>query len=147
MATDPKTIVRRFHDELWNKRNAAAAETILAEKVVWHHPTFGEIRGHQALLEVIREMHAAYADLMTTEIHMLAEGDMVASHWSAAGTHRQPYRGRTPCTQRLTWGGVTLHRVADGRIVEMWGFPHTTIHGSPHEILHRQPTLKVQTNC
>ncbi len=138
MATDPKAIVRRFHDELWNKRNQAAVETILAEKVVWHHPTFGEIRGRQALLEVIREMHAAYADLMTTETHMLAEDDMVASHWSATGTHRQPYRGRAPSTQRLTWEGVTLHRVADGRIVEMWGFPHTTIHGSPHEILHRQ---------
>ncbi len=138
MATDPKTIVRRFDDELWNNRNAAAAETILAEKVVWHHPTFGEIRGRQAMLDVIREIHAAYPDLVDAVKHMLAEGDMVATHWSITGTHRQPYRGAAPSAQRLTWEGVTLHRVLDGRIVEMWGFPHTTTHGSPHEILHRQ---------
>ncbi len=73
-----------------------------------------------------------------TVIHMLAEGDMVATHWSITGTHHQPYRGATPSAQRLTWEGVTLHRVLDGRIVEMWGFPHTTTQGSPHEILHRQ---------
>ncbi len=138
MATDAKTIVRRFDDELWNNRNPAAAETILAEEVVWHHPTFGEIRGRQAMLEVIREIHEAYPDLVDTVKHMLAEGDMVATHWSITGTHRQPYRGAAPSAQRLTWEGVTLHRVLDGRIVEMWGFPHTTTHGSPHEILHRQ---------
>ncbi len=138
MAIDPKTIIRRFDDELWNNRNQAAAETILAEEVVWHHPTFGEIRGRQAMLEVIREIHTAYPDLVDTVKHMLAEGDMVATHWSITGTHRRPYRGEAPSAQRLTWEGVTLHRVVDGRIVEMWGFPHTTTHGSPHEILHRQ---------
>ncbi len=59
MATDPKTVVRRFDDELWNNRNPAAADTILAEQVVWHHPTFGEIRGREAMLDVIREIHTA----------------------------------------------------------------------------------------
>jgi ketosteroid isomerase-like protein len=80
MATDPKTIVRRFDDELFNERNPAAAETILAEDVVWHHPTLGEIRGRQALLEVIQEMHTAYHDIVDTVKHMVAEGDMVATH-------------------------------------------------------------------
>ncbi len=50
-----------------------------------------------------------------TVIHMLAEGDMVATHWSITGTHHQPYRGAAPSAQRLTWEGVTLHRVADGQ--------------------------------
>jgi hypothetical protein len=45
MATDIKTIVRRFDEELWNNPNPAAAKTILADEVVWHHPTFGETRG------------------------------------------------------------------------------------------------------
>ncbi len=137
MPTDPKTVVRRFDHELWNNRNPAAADTILAKEVVWHHPTLGEIRGTQAVLEVIQEMHTAYPDLVDTVKHMVAEGDMVATHWSITGTHRQPYRGHAPSAERITWEGVTLHRVVDGRIVEMWGFPHTTIAGSPHEILHR----------
>ena len=114
MGIDPKTIVRRFNDELWNNQNPAGAETILAEEVVWHHPTFGEIRGRQAILEVIREIHKAYPDLVNTVIHILAEGDLVATHWSITGTHHQPYRGAAASGQRLTWEGGTLHRVVDG---------------------------------
>lgn len=138
MPIDPKTVVRRFDEELFNNRNPAAADTILAEEVVWHHPTLGEIRGKEALVEVIREMHTAYHDLVDTVKHMIAEGDMVATHWSLTGTHRQPYRGAAPSGERVTWEGVTLHRIVDGRIAEMWGFPHTTTSGTPHEILHRQ---------
>lgn len=138
MAADPKTIVRRFDDELWHDPNPAVAGAILAEDVVWHHPTLGEVRGRQTVVETIREIRAAYPDLVNTVEHMLAEGDLVATHWSITGTHREPFRGAAPSAQQITWEGVTLHRVVDGRIVEMWGFPHTTTHGSPHEILHRQ---------
>ncbi len=138
MAADIKTIVRRFDEELWNNPNPAAAKTILADEVVWHHPTFGEIKGREALLEVIREIHTAYPGLRDKVIHILADGDMVATHWSITGTHHKPYRGAAPSAKQLTWEGVTLHRVVDGRIVEMWGFPHTTAHGTPHEILQRQ---------
>ena len=140
MAADPKTVVRRFHDDLWNNPNPAAAETLLAKDLVWHHPVWGERRGHQAALETIREMRAAYPDLMVTVKHIVAEGDLVATHWSVTGTHRQPYRGVAPSEQRLTWEGANLSRVVDGRIVELWSFPHITTHGSPHEILHRQRT-------
>ncbi len=138
MAVDPKTVVRRFHDDLWNNPNPAAAEAILAEDLVWHHPTLGESQGHQAALETIREQRAAYPDLVVTVKHIVAEGDLVATHWSVTGTHRQPYRGVAPSEQRLTWEGANLSRVVDGRIVELWSFPHTTTPGSPYEILHRQ---------
>jgi steroid delta-isomerase-like uncharacterized protein len=138
MAADPKTIAQRFDDDLWHNPHPAVAEALLAEDVVWHHPTWGEQRGRQALLEAIREIRAAYPDLVVTVQHIVAEGDLVAIHWSITGTHRQPFRGEAPSAQRLTWEGMVLHRVVAGRIAEMWSFPHTTTHGSPHEILHRQ---------
>ena len=50
MAADPKTIARRFDDDLWQNPDPAVAEAIPAEDVVWHHPTWGESRGRQALL-------------------------------------------------------------------------------------------------
>ncbi len=139
MTADPKTIVRRFDIDLVNNPTPAVAEAILAEDVVWHHPTFGEIRGRQALLEVFRELHAAYPDLVDTLKHQVAEGDLVANHWSLTGTHRQRYRGAAPSGQQVTWEGISLHRVVDGRIVEIRTFPHTNP-GTPHEIILRQRT-------
>ncbi len=139
MAADPKTIARRFDDDLVNNPTPAVAEAILAEDVVWHHPTFGEIRGRLAAVEALREIRAAYPDVVDTLKHQVAEGDLVANHWSLTGTHRQPYRGAAPSGQQVTWEGVGLHRVMDGRIVEMWTFPHPNP-GTPHEIIILQRT-------
>src|SRR5581483_7655382 len=86
MAADPKAVVRRFDDDLWHNPNPAVAEAILGEDVVWHHPTLGEVRGRQAVVETIREIRAAYPDLVNRVEHMLAEGNMVATHWVITGT-------------------------------------------------------------
>ena len=134
MAEDAKAVVQRYMDELWNNRNPAAVDEILADDLVWIHPTLGNGRGRQAAMDFIKEMREAYPDLEGTIRSLVAEGDQVTAHWEATGSHLGPYRGVAPTGQRLTWEGVTLYRVVDGRIVEHRAFPHTTAQGSPHHI-------------
>ena len=137
MAADAKAVVQRYMDDLWNNRNPAAAEEILADDLVWIHPTLGNGRGRQAALDFIKEMREAFPDMEGTIRSMVAEGDQVTIHWGATGTHQRRYRGAAPTGQRLTWEGATLYRVADGRIVEHRAFPDGTIPGSPHSIVQR----------
>jgi steroid delta-isomerase-like uncharacterized protein len=134
MADDAKTVVQRYMDELWNNGNPAAADEILAADLVWIHPTLGNGQGRQAAMGFIKEMRDAFPDMQGTIRSLVAEGDRVTAHWEATGSHRGPFRGAAPTGQRVTWEGVTLYRVVDGRIVEHRAFPNTTPPGNPHQI-------------
>ncbi len=137
MAQDPKTVVQRVIDEVWNRRDAAAAEELIAEGVVWHHTTLGERRGRAAFLEAVHEMRSAFPDTKVSVEAIAADGDRVMVHWVATGTHQAPYRGAAASGQAVTWTGTVVDRVVDGQIVERWTFVDHRPPGSPHEIATR----------
>ncbi|MGH3165864.1 MAG: ester cyclase, partial [Trebonia sp.] len=47
-------------------------------------------------------------------------GDLVVHHWTMAGTHDGDFQGIPPTGKTLTWTGITIVRIADGKIVERW---------------------------
>src|SRR5262245_50996965 len=108
VAQDPQTVVRRVIDEVWNRRDAAAAEELIAEDVVWHHTTLGERRGRAAFLETVHEMRSAFPDTKVSVEALATDGDKVLVHWVATGTHRGPYRGATASGEPVTWSGMVL---------------------------------------
>jgi steroid delta-isomerase-like uncharacterized protein len=135
MAQDPKTVVQRVIAEVWNAGSTPAAEELIAEDLVWHHTTLGELRGRQAMVEAVREMRAAFPDMQIVPEAMAVDGDRVMFFWVATGTHQGPYRGAAPSGQRVTWRGMVLDRVADGKVVERWAFADPRTPHSPHAIL------------
>jgi steroid delta-isomerase-like uncharacterized protein len=137
MADDPKRVVQRFWDEVWNNRNPAAAEELLAEDFVWQTPSLGTYRGRVQALDALAEIRAAFPDMTLVVEEFIGEGDKVATVWVNTATHLGPYRGAAPTSQKVTWAGMTMHRVVDGRIVEHRAFADTTAPGGPHEIVTR----------
>jgi predicted ester cyclase len=54
---------------------------------------------------------------------LIAEGDAVAVRWTAAGTHEGramegAFAGMRPTGKRVSWSGVTVFHLRDGRIVD-----------------------------
>jgi steroid delta-isomerase-like uncharacterized protein len=139
MAQDPKAVVRRFIDEVWNNRNPTAAEEVMAEDFVWRTPTLGTQSGRAQALAVLAEMRTAFPDMEMGVAEMIGEGDTVVTHWRTTATHGGPYRGVAPTGEPVTWSGLVLNRVVDGRIVEHLAFPDTRARGGPHEIASRKP--------
>jgi steroid delta-isomerase-like uncharacterized protein len=137
MADDPKRVVQRFWDEVWNNRNPAAAEELLAEDFVWQTPSLGTHRGRAPALEVLAEIRAAFPDMVLVVEEMIAEGDKVATAWRNTATHRGQYRSAAPTGQPVTWAGMSIDRVVDGRIVEHRAFADAKAPGGPHEIATR----------
>jgi predicted ester cyclase len=45
----------------------------------------------------------------------------VVTHWTARGTHRGELMGIPPTERAVTVSGITLDRLADGRIAESIG--------------------------
>ncbi|HEY7537960.1 MAG TPA: ester cyclase [Gaiellaceae bacterium] len=73
--------------------------------------------GHRAYSEA---MISAFPDLERTIVDLVAEGDKVVARWTATGTNTGPFQGMPPSGKRATSSGITVFRVADGRIVEEW---------------------------
>ena len=52
--------------------------------------------------------------------HILADGDLVAVHWTARGTNTGTGNGLPATGKRLKVEGMTVFRMANGRILEEW---------------------------
>ena len=73
--------------------------------------------GHRQYSEV---MISAFPDLVRTVEDIVAEGDKVVARWTAAGTHTGEFQGIPPSGNYARSSGITIFRIADGRIVEEW---------------------------
>ena len=86
---------------------------------VGHFPGMPPIdaQGHRMYSQV---MQTAFPDLERTIEDLVADGDKVVARWSAKGTHTGDFQGIPPTGRVATSSGITIFRIADGRIVEEW---------------------------
>ncbi len=70
--------------------------------------------------EAIAELRQAFPDYHGTNVIQIAEGDLVANRFVFHGTHRGEFMGIAPTGREVTFEGLALDRVVDGKIVENW---------------------------
>ncbi|MFQ5553704.1 MAG: ester cyclase [Thermoplasmata archaeon] len=131
-----KTAVRRFIEEVVNRKKLDVIDEVFAEDVV-HHQATREVRGREALREAEAEYLRAFPDETVTIVDEVAEGDRVAVRWTWRGTHAGEFAGYAPTERLVKTQGIVLIRLADGRIAEMWeyddqvGFRQQLAEGEP----------------
>jgi predicted ester cyclase len=102
-----KELVRRFFDERWNHGNLDVYDELLAPSL--------DIAGAK---EWARSMYATFGNIELAILDLLAEGDQVAVHWRFAATHQGDYLGVAATGKHVTYQGIALLRITDGKIVE-----------------------------
>jgi steroid delta-isomerase-like uncharacterized protein len=85
--------------------------------------------GTEGLKQLIASYRTAFPDLKMTLEDIFAEGEMVAFCWSVSGTHLGDWLGVPPTGNHVAATGITLFRIAGGKVVEGW----TSIDLSPAE--------------
>ncbi len=68
----------------------------------------------------VAEIRQSFPDYHGTNEIQLAEGDLVANRFVFYGTHRGEFMGIAPTGRDVTFEGLSLDRVVDGKIVEIW---------------------------
>ncbi len=66
----------------------------------------------------ISELLRAFPDYHGTNEIQIAEGDMVANRFVFYGTHQGEFMGVAPTGKQVTFKGLSLDKVVDGKIVE-----------------------------
>lgn len=120
-AEDNKRIVRRFYDEVMSAGNADVLDEVMAENFVDHgEALFGSPQGRDVLREGIIATHNILANLSVYLEDIIAEDDMVGVRGTMRCTHQGPFLGVAPTGHELSWNGLAMFRIADGKIAERW---------------------------
>ena len=126
MSEQNKAIMRRYFAEVVNRVDRSAAEQIVAPDLVFNSPYTPEpTRDRESFLGMLAAVHAAFLDFDLVDHAMLAEGDLVASRWTVHGTHRGQLGPFAPTGRKLAISGISIYRLANGRVVEGWVQDHT----------------------
>ena len=122
---DPKQVINRFVEELWNQRQLDVADAIFAKDCVTHQLRSGAAidtvpRGPGAMKEHVAGWVASFPDFRFIVEQMLSEGDRVVTQLLMEGTHQGAWMGIPASGKKMQIRMFTVHRVVQGKIVEDW---------------------------
>lgn len=81
--------------------------------------------GIDGMKQHLIDVRKTYPDLKMTIIRQYCDGDYVISEFIAEGTHKGEWLGMKPTGKRLTFNGVDIDKIADGKIIEHGGAMNT----------------------
>jgi predicted ester cyclase len=119
-----KTLVRRYFEEA-PKQPAVYDEILSADFQVHaiHYATVTPDAGESgpALFKTFAAaLQAAWAEPQLTVDELIAEGDRVMACWTFCGRHVGDAFGVAATGQEISYAGINIFRVADGKLAESW---------------------------
>jgi predicted ester cyclase len=115
-----KSVIRRFVDEVQNKKNWDVYDELNDPEFVNHSAPPGIPSDREGGKIYLGAFLNAFPDCRFTVDDMIAEGDQVVTKKTFTGTHEAEFAGIPPTGKRVTLQFVDIMRVRDGRIVEHW---------------------------
>ena len=116
-------IGRRVLLEMWGAGDLSVADVLYAPDYVDHvgrGPEPSRVVGAESIKQAVRLFRAAFPDLQYVVEEEMAERDLVWTRFSASGTHLGSFLGAAPTGRTVTYTGMDLNRIGNGRIVESW---------------------------
>jgi steroid delta-isomerase-like uncharacterized protein len=121
MSIENKAIVRRFYEEVWNKRRVELVDELMSPSHAMHDnqlPDSGV--GPEAYKRNVARFVAGFPDVRFTVEDMVAENDKVAVSWTISGTHRGEFRGVSPTGKKVSIEGITINHIGNGKIMDSY---------------------------
>ncbi len=113
-----KDIVNRYFDEWVNRGDPAVADELIATNLVLRNPP-EIIRGLAEDKTRMAAFHKVFPDARYSVDDMVAEGDRVVVRWTLRGTQSGEYKGRPATGKTFTATGISILRLARGKIQEI----------------------------
>lgn len=118
-----KALVCRYYKDA--PYNPDACDEIFASKFRFHtiqHATLSpdmdsSPQSEKAAYEWLKTV---WGDWHMTVDEMMAEGDRVMVRWTFHGTQQGEYFGVPPTYKPVTYSGINIFRIANGKIAEVW---------------------------
>ena len=118
---DNKSIIRRFIDEVENTGDVSMINEFISEDYAEIHDGQRYEIGIQGAIDHVLGVRKVYPDLKLTVEHQICEGEWVVTSYSVTGTFEEEWFGMKPTGKPITYTGVNVDRVRNGKIIEHGG--------------------------
>ncbi len=120
-AEQNKSIVRRWVEEGWNKKNTIALIDELYAPNYYQHEAGPEMATSREGMQQFAAMYlTAFPDLSFTIDDLVAEGDKVTWRFVATGTNEGSLMGAPASGKVAKVAGIIIFRLENSRIAEGW---------------------------
>ena len=111
---------RRIFEEVWNRRNPAIIDELMAPEYVHHDVLSPEAFGLDGYRQFSDRYLSAFPDLKMTIDDEVVAGDRIVTRWTATGTHEGDLPGLPRTGKKISVTGITIARLSNGKFVESW---------------------------
>ena len=118
---DNAGIVRELFELGLSGGDTAVVDRLVAPEVEFSQP--GVPRGREGLGLIVELDNDAFAGWSYDLEDVLADGERVAVRWTARGRHENTYLGEGPTGREVAQTGLTLLRLRDGVVTQIWSQP------------------------
>ena len=109
----------RWFEEVWNRgRRSAIVEMLPPDGVLHEGET--DCVGPEGFYPFFDRLNAAFSEFRVTVHDVIAEGDRACLRWTCICKHTGDGLGVPPTQKTVHVTGVSIMRVANGRIAEAW---------------------------
>ena len=105
--------------DAYNSTNLDDFNDVLADECVLVRDE-EKARGREAIKGVLGRLRRAFPDIKYSIDDVVDAGNMLALRWEAVGTHRGEYLGVPASGRPISYTGITIYRLIDGRIDRIW---------------------------
>ena len=119
--TDAKKVSRRIFEEVWNDRNIAAIDELVAADYVHHDPQSPKFSdGREGYKQLVAYYLNAFPDSHFTIDQEIHEGDTAVTRWTVTGTHKGDLPTLPASGKTFSVTGISVARLKDGKFLESW---------------------------
>ena len=120
MSEQNKALARRFYEEVFNQKKLTTVDELSDPSFVDHNAMPGQGPGAAGLRDSFEQYFNGFPDLRITLHELIAEGDIVVARFTMDGTHTGTLMGVPSTGNRVTFRGIDMVRIKNGRAVEAW---------------------------
>jgi steroid delta-isomerase-like uncharacterized protein len=118
-----KALIRRWFEEVWNQGRADSIPKLFAENGIAHglsDDVQNPLRGPAGFLPFHAQFRNAFPNIEVIVEDQVAERDLVATRCTVRGKHTGDALGIAATHSAVDFSGMTITRIADGKIIEAW---------------------------
>jgi len=119
VAPEHKLLFGRLYHSVWNDRRMEYIDQVISETHALGDPTVsGRGVGPSAYRRQVERFFAGLPDMKFHVDDTISERNKLVVHWTITGTHRGEFLGVPPTNKEVSFSGITINLIGNGKILE-----------------------------
>jgi len=120
MTTTAK-LSRGIFEDVWNRKNLNAIDDLMSADYLHHDASSPAVpRGTEGYKQFVQGYMKAFPDARFEIQDEFTDSQNEVTRWTVTGTHQGDLAGIPPTGRRFSVTGISIARVANGKIIESW---------------------------